>query len=256
MAKIQVLIAGVSAAGKSMSLRNLAKDNPKKVAYLSAEAGKSTPFANNFTTLLTGLSHPNQVFDFFRQVEQMPEIEYCVLDGFNYLCEMYETMVVNTATNTMQAWGQYADFIKSFLQQIVGVSQKKWIILAHNNAELTPQGTYRYYVPIKGSVARIGIESYFNVVVYAQRMELSKIMEMPHNPNLLHITPRDERLGYKHVFQVQPTKETADGRIRDLEGMWGDDEIFIDNDAELLMNHLESYYNGTLTQTTTPAVNP
>ena len=82
-------------------------------------------------------------------------------------------------------------------------------------------------------------------------MELSRIMEMPYNPNLLHITPRDERLGYKHVFQVQPTKETADGRIRDLEGMWGDDDIYIDNDADLLMTHLENYYNGS-TQPTNP----
>lgn len=39
MAKVQVLIAGLSASGKSMSLKNLAKDNPKSVAYLSCEAG-------------------------------------------------------------------------------------------------------------------------------------------------------------------------------------------------------------------------
>ena len=49
MAQIQVLIAGESSTGKSKSLEFLAKGNPKSVAYLSAEAGKSTPFKNNFT---------------------------------------------------------------------------------------------------------------------------------------------------------------------------------------------------------------
>lgn len=39
MAKVQILIAGTSASGKSMSLIDLAKDNPKSVAYLSCEAG-------------------------------------------------------------------------------------------------------------------------------------------------------------------------------------------------------------------------
>lgn len=248
MAQIQVLVAGVSASGKSMSLQNLSKDNPKAVAYISCEAGKSTPFPNNFLTMkddkgnVKGISHPEEVVQFFKAVEQMDTIEYCVLDGFNYLCEMFESVVIKNMSNTMQGWALYGDFIRNFMQQVVGTSKKKWIIIAHNNVELTPQGDYRYYVPVKGSVAKIGLESYFNVVVYAQRMKIDKLKELDYNPELLHFTARDERLGFKHTFQVQPTKDVAEGRIRDLAGMWAENEIFIDNDAQLLMDHLSDYY--------------
>ena len=62
------------------------------------------------------------------------------------------------------------------------------------------------------------------------------------DPEMLHITERDERLGYKHVFQVQPTKEVTGGRIRDLLGMWQDNQIWMDNDVNLLAQHLDKYF--------------
>lgn len=138
--------------------------------------------------------------------------------------------------------GDYGTFIQNFMQQVVGVSNKKWIIIAHNAVELTPQGDYRYYVPVKGAAKNIGFESWFNIVIYAQRQKVDKLKELEFDPELLHFTGRDERLGYKHVFQVQPTKDVAEGRIRDLAGMWNDNQIYMDNDAQLLMNHLENYY--------------
>lgn len=248
MAKIQVLIAGTSSSGKSMSLQNLAKDNPKSVAYLSCEAGKSTPFPHKFITVRDpngneiGIKHPDEAVQFFKKVEQMDQIEYCVLDGFNYLCDMYESVVVKNSSNTQAAWGNYGEFIRNFMQQIIGVSTKKWIIIAHNAIELTPAGDYRYFVPVKGAVAKMGLESFFNVVVYAQRMKVDKLKELEFDPELLHFTPRDERLGYKHVFQVQPTKDLAEGRIRDLAGMWGDNQIYMDNDAQELINHISNYF--------------
>lgn len=242
MAQYQVLIAGASASGKSASLMNLCKDNPKKVAYITAEAGKSTPFPNNFLSLKNGVTDPNQVIAFFKQVESMPDVEYCVLDGFNYLMDLFENTVIKRSNNTQKAWGDYGTFIHTFFQEVVGVSNKKWIIIAHNTVELTPEGTYRYYVPIKGSVGKVGLESFFNIVIYAQRQDIAKIKEHDYDPEMLHITERDERLGYKHVFQVQPTKEVTGGRIRDLLGMWQDNQIWMDNDVNLLTQHLDKYF--------------
>lgn len=109
MAKIQVLIAGTSSSGKSMSLQNLSKDNPKAVAYLSCEAGKNTPFPNGFTTLKDkdgnprGIAHPDEAVQFFKAVEQKEDIEYCVLDGFNYLMDLFENTIIKTASNTQKA---------------------------------------------------------------------------------------------------------------------------------------------------------
>lgn len=138
--------------------------------------------------------------------------------------------------------GDYGTFIHMFFQEVVGASNKKWIIIAHNTVELTPEGAYRYYVPIKGSVGKVGIESFFNIVIYAQRQDINKLKEHDYDPEMLHITERDERLGYKHVFQVQPTKEVTGGRIRDLLGMWQDNQIWMDNDVNLLAQHLDKYF--------------
>lgn len=242
MAQIQVLIAGESSTGKSKSLEFLAKDNPKSVAYLSAEAGKSTPFKNNFTKLTSGISSPHEAVQFFQQVEEMDNIEYCVLDGFNYLMDMFESQ----QKNGYDGWKDYAEFIKDFMQQIVGTSKKKWIIIAHNFKELIDTGLYRYYVPIKGSASKIGLESYFNIVIYTVKIPLKKAKEMIDqgkvDPELFFITEDEEIEGVKYCFQVRSTADMAEGRIRSLSGMWNAKQIYINNDAELLMKHLSAYY--------------
>lgn len=242
MAQIQVLIAGESSTGKSQSLMNLSKDNPKAVAYLSAEGGKSTPFKNNFTSMKRGISSPYEAVQFFQQVEQMPDIEYCVLDGFNYLMDMFESQ----QKNGYDGWKDYAEFIKDFMQQTVGTSSKKWIIIAHNFKELMEQGLYRYYVPIKGSASKIGLESYFNIVIYTVKLPLKKAKEMIDqgkvDPDLFFITEDEEIEGVKYTFQVRSTADMAEGRIRSLSGMWNAKQIYVNNDCELLMKHLSAYY--------------
>ena len=66
-------------------------------------------------------------------------------------------------------------------------------------------------------------------------------LEKYKNP-LLNITARDERLGYKHVFQTQPTKETVNSRIGAPMAMWEENETFIDNNAQFLLDRLRQYY--------------
>lgn len=226
-----------------MSLRNLSKDNPKAVAYINCEAGKSTPFKNKFTTLKTGVSNPQEVVQFFQAVEQMDTIEYCVLDGFNYLMDMFESQ----QKNGYDGWKDYAEFIKNFMQQVIGTSKKKWIILAHNFKELMSNGEYKHYVPIKGSASKIGLESYFNVVIYTTKFPLKKAKELIDldkiDKDLFHITEDEEIEGVKYAFQVRSTPDTAEGRIRSLLGMWNAKQVYIDNDCQLLMDHLEKYYS-------------
>ncbi|MNE86862.1 hypothetical protein D3C80_1839960 [compost metagenome] len=56
------------------------------------------------------------------------------------------------------------------------------------------------------------------------------------------ITDEDKELGYKHVFQTRPTKTTTGERIRSPMGMFSRDQTFMDNDAQLLLDHLNRYY--------------
>lgn len=242
MAKIQVLIAGESSSGKSRSLEFLGGVDPKSVAYLNCEADKGTPFKNNFTKMTKAISNPQEVKQFFQQVEEMPNVKYCVLDGFNYLMDMFESQ----QKNGFDGWRDYAEFIKDFMQQTVGTSSKQWIIIAHNFKELMENGLYRYYVPIKGSASKTGLESYFNVVVYTVKLPLKKarqlIDEGKVDPELFFITEDEEIEGVKYCYQVRSTADMAEGRIRSLSGMWNAKQIYINNNAQLLMSHLEAYY--------------
>lgn len=99
MARQLVLIAGTAAAGKSASLMNL-KD-PEGVFYLGTEANKALPFADKFKKLKSGLDNPNDVFQLFAQLEQMPEIHTIVIDSITFLMDMFESKNVLTSKNTM-----------------------------------------------------------------------------------------------------------------------------------------------------------
>jgi hypothetical protein len=93
-----VLISGKSATGKSMCFRNLKK--PEGVMYLGCE-GKGLPFASKFKQFT--VTDPLQVYEAFNRAETMPEVHTIIIDSVTYLMDMYETLYVLTATNTMKA---------------------------------------------------------------------------------------------------------------------------------------------------------
>ncbi len=64
----------------------------------------------------------------------------------------------------------------------------------------------------------------------------------PYGNDLLVISEMDKILGYKHVFQTMPTKDTIHERIRAPMQMWDIKETYINNDAQLLINRLREYY--------------
>ena len=77
-------------------------------------------------------------------------------------------------------------------------------------------------------------------MVTARKINVTKLAE--YENKLLNITDEDKLLGYKYVYQTKITKDTVNHRIRSSMGMWSIPETFIDNDAELLMKRLHSYY--------------
>ena len=128
------------------------------------------------------------------------------------------------------------------MQDIVAKSGKNWIFIAHNIAELQNDGTYKYYVPVKGALKNQGAEAYFSIIVYARRAKITELEALPYDENLLNITERDRLVGYKHVFQCDVTKEFANSRIRSPIGCFDSKQIFMDNDTQLLLDHLNKYY--------------
>ena len=95
-------------------------------------------------------------------------------------------------------------------------------------------------VPVKGSLKNNGIESYFSVVIASKKVPLKTLKD--YSSDLLVITPEEEALGFKYVFQTKITKETVNERLRGPLGLFTTKETFIDNNMQLVLNRLKEYY--------------
>lgn len=232
-----VLIVGKSASGKSASLRNL--KNPEGGIFLGCESGKKLPFPAKFRQMT--VTDPHQVFTAFEKAEEHQDIHTIIIDTITFLMDMYESTKVLTASNTMKAWSDYAQYFKRLMQHHVAHSSKNVIMLAHTMDVLNENdGVMETLVKVKGSLMNQGIESYFCNVIAAKKMAISKLSK--YENDLLTITPQEEALGFKYVFQTQLTKETVNERIRGPLGMWSPQETFIDNDVQLVLDRLHHYY--------------
>lgn len=60
--------------------------------------------------------------------------------------------------------------------------------------------------------------------------------------DLLTVTPEEEALGFKYVFQTKLTKETVNERLRGPMGLFTTKETFMDNNMQLVLDRLQSYY--------------
>lgn len=236
-----VLIVGYSASGKSASLRNI-RDQDKWL-YLNCEAGKRLPFRNNFAQYR--IEDPYQIHEAFDHGTNNPDVKGIITDSLTFLMDMYETQYVLPSSNTMQGWSNFAQYFKILMQQKVTAFAKPTIFTAHVSDVLDEKAMeIKTYVPIKGSLKNNGVEAYFSTVVAAKRMPIKDLKG--YENSMLNITDEELDLGYKHVFQTRPTKTTTGERLRSPMGMFSKSETFIDNDAQLLLDHLDKFYNGKL----------
>lgn len=232
-----VLIAGKSSTGKSASLMGL--ENPEGVMYLNCEAGKKLPFKAKFKQYV--ITDPLQVFEAFEAAENMPDVHTIVIDTLTYLMDMYESLYVYNSANTQKAWGDFAQYYKALMQNYVAKSTKNVIFLAHTSDSLNEaEMAMETKVPVKGSIKNNGIESYFSVVISTKKVPLKALRD--YSSDLLNITPDEEALGFKYVFQTRLTKDTVGERMRGPLGLFETKETFIDNNAQLVLNRLHEYY--------------
>lgn len=232
-----VLIGGKSAAGKSAALMQL--QHPEGVIYLNCENGKKLPFKSHFKEFT--ITDPLQVYEAFDAAETMPEVHTIVVDTVTYLMDMYENLYVLNSANSMKAWGEYGQYLKRLMQQYVAKSTKNVIFLAHTSDILNETDMImETMVKVKGSIMNVGVESFFSTVISCKKMPLSKLKN--YSSPLLNITPEEEMLGFKYVFQTRLTKETVNERMRSSLGMWTTNETYIDNNVQLVLDRLHQYY--------------
>ncbi len=232
-----VLVSGQSATGKSASLMNLA--NPEGVMYLNCEAGKKLPFKSKYQEFI--ITDPLQVYEAFDHAETLPDVHTIVVDTQTYLMDMFESVYVIGSANTMQQWGAYAQFMRNLMQKYVAESTKNVIFLAHTRQIMNESDmVMETKVPVKGSLANTGIESFFSTIISTKKMTLKKLEGFKND--LLIVTPEEEALGFKYVFQTRLTKETVDERMRSAMGMWSQQETYIDNNTQHVIDRLHEYY--------------
>jgi hypothetical protein len=232
-----VLISGFSATGKSASLRNI--QDQEDWMYLNTEAGKRLPFKNKFQQYR--IEDPYQVHEAFDFAIREPKTKGIIVDSITFLMDMFETMYVLNSSNTMKAWGDFAQFFKILMQQKVTAFGKPVIVTAHVLDVLDEKAMeMKTSVPIKGSLKNNGIEAYFSTVVSTKKIAVKELDT--YKSSLLTISEEDRDLGYKHVFQTRPTKTTVGERIRSPMGMFDKSQTYMDNDAALLLKHLHEFY--------------
>lgn len=232
-----LLIAGESGAGKSFSLANIR--GQEGVLYLNCEGGKPLPFKNKFKRIT--IDDPLEIFDLYQKLIDNPGNRYhtVVIDTVSFMMERYEAVHVNGSANTMKAWGDYAAFFKKLMYDYVAKADVYTVMLGHLDGELQEEtAQMKYSVPVKGSLKKNGLEAYFTTVVVCKKV---KIKDLTDN-KLLHVSQRDEDIGFKHVFQTRTTKQTVGDRIRSPFGLFNDDELYIDNDAQIVIDQLKAYY--------------
>jgi|TARA_B110000483_G_C18104896_1_gene507345 hypothetical protein len=233
-----VLLCGKSATGKSASLDKL--DNPEGVMYLNCENNKKLPFKSKFKEYT--ITDPTDVPDAIAAAEKDAKIHTIVIDSLTYLMDMYESTKVLTSTNTMKAWGSYAQFLKNMMSQNVGNSTKNIIFIAHtsdifNESEMVNETM----VKVKGSLMNTGIESYFSTVIGCKKVPIQKLSG--YKSDMLTYNDEEKLLEYKYVYQTKLTKDTVNERIRSPMRMWDIPETYIDNNLQQILNRLHEYYD-------------
>jgi len=234
-----VLVSGKSSSGKSASLLDM--DKPEGVMYLNCENGKRLPFKSKFRELT--VTDTDQVYQAFDEAEKMKDVHTIVIDSLTYLMDMFESTKVLTASDGYKAWGQYAQYMKILMSQIVAKSTKNVVFLAHtsdiiNEAEMVNETM----VKVKGSLMNQGIESFFTCVISTKKVALNKLDDKVAKSPIFKATPDNKEDGFKYVFQTRLTKETVNERIRSPMGMWPRNETYIDNNLQNVINRLHEYY--------------
>lgn len=233
-----IAIVGYSGTGKSAALRNIR--NQSDWVYLNTEAGKRLPFKNQFKNYR--IDDPYQVIEAFQHAIEHPDFSQgIIIDSLTFLMDMYETQYVINSVDGRSAWNNYQQYFKDMMQNKVVLYGKPVIFTAHVRDEYNEKALEtNVSIPIKGALKGTSIEAYFSTIVAAKKIPVKDLE--PYHSDLLNITDEDKELGFKHVFQTRITKTTTGERIRSPMGLFTKEQTYIDNDAQILLDHLHNFY--------------
>ena len=234
-----LLISGESGVGKSSSLMNMR--GQEGVLYLNCDSGKPLPFKNKFKRVT--IDDPYEIFDLFDQVtgDSSGRFHTIVIDTVSFMMDRFEAVHIHNATDTMKGWANYGHFFRTLMNEYVAQCPAYVIFLGHLDTQIDENtGEKTITVPVKGALKRNGLEAFFTTVINARKVKVKEVEK--YESKLLTVTKREKMLGYKHVFQTLTTKQTVGDRVRSPLGLFEDEDTYIDNDAQLVIDQLTKYY--------------
>jgi len=233
-----ICIAGESASGKSMSLKDL--PNPEGVLYLNFE-GKRLPFRSKFEEVR--IVDPYHVYEAIEYAKASNNNHTIVFDTITFMMQMFNSVHIQGADNTMTAWNLYGEFFKNLMQQYLATCDLNVIMLAHVDTVLDEKTmSYKTSIPVSGSLKKNGLEAYFSMVLATKAMTIDELKKLQVVNDCFEITEEDEFEGVKYVFQTRKNKQTIGERIRSPYGFWKREELFIDNNCANVLRKLKEYY--------------
>lgn len=232
-----MIVCGPPATGKSMTFRNLR--NPEGVFYINCESGKKLPFRYKFTEHV--LEDPYDVPAIFDQLAEEGGYHTVIIDGFNFMMNLFESRYITNSADSRKGWSLYADFIRNLFFEKIAQANLNVIITAHLEEEYNEETlSRRLRIPVKGSMKAVGIESMVSLILCSKRVKTKDLEK--YQSNLLNIDEDEQEDGFKYVLQTRLTKDNVNEPIRHPLKFWNRQETFIDNDVQLVLDRLDEYY--------------
>ncbi len=231
--------------------------NKEEWAYLNCEAGKDLPFdeAELFKNRI--ITDPLQVPINIDKASESDKIKGVIVDSLSMLWGQYCTQYVLSMADTQKGWMNYGEFVKSLHQNHAAKSTKTLIFTSHVEEIRNELGDIiSSQAVVQGKARSLSIEAYYSMVLSCKVLKIKDLEKelksygMEPNENgqwndLLTVTSLDRRRGIKRVFQTDVTEKTAHEKIRCPEGMFHEDELYIDNDIQIVLDRMDKFYKRT-----------
>jgi len=153
----------------------------------------------------------------------------------------FRSLYIDEAADTRAAWMDYGKFLTKLMGKIKA-GTKNYIVMAHcgdeNNEE---DGTVESKVLIQGAIGKAGLSGHFTTVLEAISKPVNKRLKGMQN-ELMIITAKEDMIGIKYLFLTRAMKGHLSSLARSADDLWEDDELYIDNSIQNVINRLQEYY--------------
>lgn len=247
-----ILLLGQSTGGKSVMVGDIPE--PEGVMCFHSEDKKSPIDA---PYLMVNVSEaPASVLDIIEEIvtnggvyrfpdgDEQP-IHTVLIDSLSFLYDKIETFIVPSMTG-YNGW----DYYRKVLSTIAGLCKKAGINLictTHLQAVTNEQDQVtEYKAAVKGSMKNLSVEAFFDTILYVGRAPLEDLIPEYMNeyfvPNKL-----ERRNGIKYYCLTSITSDIDNMRIRSIPGMFAEDQLFVNNSMNTIIQLYEKRKSISLT---------